>query len=135
MFIHRDMKPDNFVVGYGTKAKKIYLIDFGLAKKYLLKDNNHIPYKDNKNLTGTARFASLNTHLGIEQGRRDDLEGIANVLLYFIKGSVPWMNLKANNKKEKYEKIMEKKLSIPIEKLCENLVDEFKLLLTYSRTL
>jgi casein kinase 1/casein kinase 1 epsilon len=96
------MKPDNFVVGAGNKSKKIYLIDFGLAKKYLLKDNSHIPYKDNKNLTGTARFASLNTHLGIEQGRRDDLEGIANVLLYFIKGSVPWMNLKANNKKEKY---------------------------------
>jgi casein kinase 1/casein kinase 1 epsilon len=59
------MKPDNFVVGFGQKAKKIYMIDFGLAKRYLLKDGNHIPYKDNKNLTGTARFASLNTHLGI----------------------------------------------------------------------
>jgi casein kinase 1 len=64
-FIHRDVKPDNFVVGYGKKSSKIYMIDFGLAKKYVLKDNNHIPYKDNKNLTGTARFASLNTHLGI----------------------------------------------------------------------
>ena len=62
---HRDVKPDNFVVGYGKKSSKIYMIDFGLAKKYVLKDNNHIPYKDNKNLTGTARFASLNTHLGI----------------------------------------------------------------------
>jgi len=72
-FIHRDVKPDNFVVGYGKKSSKIYMIDFGLAKKYVLKDNNHIPYKDNKNLTGTARFASLNTHLGIEQGRRDDI--------------------------------------------------------------
>ena len=117
-FIHRDVKPDNFVIGYGKKSNKIYMIDFGLAKKFLLKDNNHIPYKDNKNLTGTARFASLNTHLGIEQGRRDDIEGIANVLLYFIKGAVPWQNLKANTKKEKYEKIMEKKLSIPIDKLC-----------------
>lgn len=72
-FIHRDVKPDNFVVGHGKKSNKIYMIDFGLAKKYVLKDSNHIPYKDNKNLTGTARFASLNTHLGIEQGRRDDI--------------------------------------------------------------
>lgn len=71
--IHRDVKPDNFVVGHGKKASKIYMIDFGLAKKYLLKDHTHIAYKDNKNLTGTARFASLNTHLGIEQGRRDDI--------------------------------------------------------------
>ena len=134
-YIHRDVKPDNFVVGYGKKSNKVYMIDFGLAKKYLLKDNSHIPYKDNKNLTGTARFASLNTHLGIEQGRRDDLEGIANVLLYFVKGAVPWQNLKANNKKEKYEKIMEKKLSIPIERLCDNLPDVFKQLFIYSRTL
>ena len=65
-YIHRDVKPDNFVVGYGKKSSKIYMIDFGLAKKYVLKEgNSHIPYKDNKNLTGTARFASLNTHLGI----------------------------------------------------------------------
>ena len=105
-FIHRDIKPDNFLMGGNKKSHKMYLIDFGLAKKYVQKDNTHIPYKDNKNLTGTARYASLNTHLGIEQGRRDDIEGIANVLLYFAKGYLPWQNLKANNKKEKYEKIM-----------------------------
>lgn len=64
-FLHRDIKPDNFVVGYGKRSSKLFLIDFGLAKKYLLKDGSHIPYKDTKNLTGTARFASLNTHLGI----------------------------------------------------------------------
>lgn len=98
-FLHRDIKPDNFVVGFGKKSSKLFLIDFGLAKKYLLKDGSHIPYKDTKNLTGTARFASLNTHLGIEQGRRDDIEGIANVLIYLHKGSVPWQNLRANNKK------------------------------------
>ncbi|MCL4119634.1 UNVERIFIED_CONTAM: hypothetical protein GTU68_029552 [Idotea baltica] len=64
-FIHRDIKPDNFVIGRGKKSSKVYLIDFGLAKKYLTKDGSHIPYRDNKNLTGTARYASLNTHLGI----------------------------------------------------------------------
>lgn len=97
--MHRDIKPDNFVIGRGKKANKVYIIDFGLAKRYLLKDGGHIPYRDNKNLTGTARYASLNTHLGIEQGRRDDIEGIVNVLLYFVKGSLPWQNLKANGKK------------------------------------
>lgn len=101
-FIHRDVKPDNFVIGSDSKGYKIYLIDFGLAKRYLDKDGNHIPYKDNKNLTGTARYASLNTHLGIEQGRRDDLECIGNVLLYLLKGDLPWQNMRANNKKEKY---------------------------------
>ena len=72
-FIHRDVKPDNFVMGRGKKTHKLYMIDFGLAKRYILKDGSHIGYRDNKNLTGTARYASLNTHLGIEQGRRDDI--------------------------------------------------------------
>ena len=87
------------MAGRPKNSSKIYIIDFGLAKKYMLKDGSHIPYRDNKNLTGTARYASLNTHLGIEQGRRDDLEGIMNVLLYFVQGSLPWQNLKANGKK------------------------------------
>lgn len=123
------------MVGRGKKASKVYIIDFGLAKKYLLKDGAHIPYRDNKNLTGTARYASLNTHLGIEQGRRDDIEGVIYVLLYFVKGSLPWQNMKANGKKEKYEKIMDKKLTIPLDKLCADLPDEFRKMLAYCRNL
>lgn len=67
-FIHRDIKPDNFCVGLNKTSHKIFILDFGLAKRYIQRDGKHIPYREGKNLTGTARYASINTHLGIEQG-------------------------------------------------------------------
>jgi len=135
-FIHRDIKPDNFLIGLGKKANQVHIIDFGLAKKYRdPKTQQHIPYRENKNLTGTARYASVNTHLGIEQSRRDDLEAVGYVLMYFNRGSLPWQGLKANSKKEKYEKIMEKKMSTPIEVLCKHFPCEFVTYLNYCRSL
>jgi casein kinase 1 len=135
-FIHRDIKPDNFLIGLGKKANQVHVIDFGLAKKYRdPKTQQHIPYREGKNLTGTARYASVNTHLGIEQSRRDDLEAVGYVLMYFNRGSLPWQGLKANGKKEKYEKIMEKKMSTPIEVLCKNFPNEFVTYLNYCRSL
>ena len=133
--IHRDIKPENFLIGKDLGAKNIYMIDFGLAKKFRNKSGVHIPYKDNKNLTGTARYASVNTHLGIEQGRRDDIEGMLYMLIYFYRGNLPWQNIEAKNKKEKYEKIMEIKLSTPVQELCEGLPVQILNTLKYTRRL
>ncbi|XP_019165298.1 PREDICTED: casein kinase 1-like protein 11 [Ipomoea nil] len=135
-FLHRDIKPDNFLMGLGRKANQVYAIDFGLAKKYKdLQTHKHIPYRENKNLTGTARYASVNTHLGVEQSRRDDLESLGYVLMYFLRGSLPWQGLKAGTKKQKYDKISEKKMLTPIEVLCKSYPSEFISYFHYCRSL
>lgn len=135
-FIHRDIKPDNFLMGIGRHCNKLFLIDFGLAKKFRdPRTRIHIPYREDKNLTGTARYASINAHLGIEQSRRDDMESLGYVMMYFNRGSLPWQGMKANNKKQKYEKISEKKMSTPIEVLCKGFPAEFAMYLNYCRSL
>lgn len=135
-FLHRDVKPDNFLMGANRKAHQVYLIDFGLSKRYHEpRTNQHIPYRTGKSLTGTARYASINTHLGLEQGRRDDLEGLTYVLLYFLKGELPWQGLQAADQKEKYHKICQKKQKTAVKDLCANLPDQLASLLTYCRNL
>jgi serine/threonine protein kinase len=133
-FIHRDVKPDNFCIGLGKNKNIVHVIDFGLAKRFRdPKTGMHIPIKEGKSLTGTARYASINTHLGIEQARRDDLEALAYVMIYFLKGELPWQGLKAKNMKEKYEKIMEKKISTNIDILTKGLPEEIATFLNYTR--
>lgn len=135
-FIHRDIKPDNFLMGIGKHCNRLFLIDFGLAKKYRSSRSNvHIKYREKKSLTGTARYASVNAHLGIEQSRRDDMESLGYVLVYFNRGSLPWQGLKAATKKQKYEKISEKKMTTTVETLCKGFPAEFVMYLNYCRYL
>lgn len=136
-FIHRDIKPDNFLIGQKENKGKVHMIDLGLAKKYRdPRTGTHIVYRDNKNLTGTARYASINAHLGVEQSRRDDLEAIGYVLLYFAKnGMLPWQGIQAENKQEKYQRIMEKKMCLPVDVLCRGCPGEFSVYLYYCRAL
>lgn len=188
-----DIKPDNFLMGLGRRSNIVYIIDFGLAKRYRdPKTHVHIMYRENKHLTGTPRYASINNHLGIEQSRRDDLESLGYVFMYFLRGSLPWQarfpphmagsslslcvlrcgrwlamsgaavipvvrmlshvtnpidpasacyttllmqGLRANTKKQKYQKIMEKKMATPIDLLCKGFPDEFRIYFEYCRAL
>ena len=109
--IHRDIKPDNFVMGLQNNYI-VYILDFGLSKKYRSsRTHQHIKFCSNKKLTGTARYASINALKGCEQSRRDDLEAIGYVLMYFLRGSLPWQGLKVNRNEDRYKKIYQKKKS------------------------
>ncbi|DAA12862.1 casein kinase I isoform X1 [Bos indicus] len=130
--IHRDIKPDNFLMGTGPQWKKLFLVDFGLAKKY--RDNRtgqHIPHRSGKSFIGTPFCASISAHLGIEQSRRDDMESIGYVLMYFNRGSLPWQGLKAATLKQKCEKISEMKMTTPVDVLCKGFPIEFAMYLKY----
>lgn len=134
--IHRDIKPENFVIGRGRKSNQIYMIDMGISKLYCDKyTHEHIKFCTGKSMAGTARYTSINSHLGHEQSRRDDMESIAYVLIYFLKGKLPWENIKAANKTEKNQIIRDLKINTPIEQLCEGLPNEFARFLTYARSL
>jgi len=107
-----------------------------MAKQYRdPKTKQHIPYRERKALSGTARYMSINTHLGREQSRRDDLEALGHVFMYFLRGGLPWQGLKAQTNKQKYEKIGEKKAQVPTKELCEGFPDEFRKYLEYTRNL
>ena len=125
-FIHRDIKPDNFVFGVGKNHTLLYLIDLGLAKKYRdLISYQHITYSEDRGLAGTARYVSVNVHLGVEQSCRDDLESVGYVLISLVKGTLPWQGMEVCSKNEKYELISQSKYETPLETLCEGLPVEF----------
>ena len=134
--IHRDIKPDNFVMGLNKENANLFLLDFGLAKKYRSsKTLEQYPYIKKKKLTGTARYASIHALEEMEQSRRDDLESVGYVLMYFLRGNLPWQGLKIKSKEDRYKKILDKKKETTSEQLCKNFSDVFREYLEYSRNL
>lgn len=135
-YIHRDIKPDNFVMGLNDDSNKLYIIDYGLAKKYRDQHTHeHIAYIEGKSLTGTARYASINALSGCEQSRRDDMEAIGYVMIYLLKGHLPWMGIDGATNQERYRKIAECKRNTPLEVLCENLPKEIIVYMRKVRSL
>jgi casein kinase 1 len=134
-YLHRNVSPKNFLIGIGKKAQVIHMLGFDLSKKYIEKYNQHIAYKEGKKVIGSAKFGSLNSLYGIEQSRRDDLEALGYMLVYFIKGRLPWQGLKADRKEEKYKSVFQMKRSLRLENLCEGIPGEFQIYLNYCRGL
>eukprot|EP00826_Nyctotherus_ovalis_P050658 TRINITY_DN6241_c0_g1_i2.p1 TRINITY_DN6241_c0_g1~~TRINITY_DN6241_c0_g1_i2.p1 ORF type:complete len:207 (-),score=41.31 TRINITY_DN6241_c0_g1_i2:331-951(-) len=140
--IHRDVKPENFLTALKQNSALIYMVDFGLAKHYRDPHSGfHIPFRSGKTLTGTARYASLNTHLGYEQSRRDDVEMMVYTMVYFLNGGLPWQRVGGVDKKEKYEKIMLLKKYTSVNVLCRghygifDIIVEIGLMLKYAKEL
>lgn len=130
--LHRDIKPDNFAIGRHKTSHRIFIFDFGLSKKYMDPSGEHIAYKENSHLVGTARYASIHTHGGIEQSRRDDLESFVYMMIYFLKGRLPWQQFNGDNK---YKLILGKKLELTTRELCAGLDPAFRNILDYVRAL
>ncbi len=134
--VHRDIKPDNFVMGRNEAKHIVYLLDFGLSKKYWsTKTNSHIKYTLSRKLTGTARYASINALKGGEQSRRDDLEALCYVLIYFLKGELPWQGIQVDRKEDRYKKIYEIKKDMKEEEICSGIPMEFVRFLKYTKNL
>jgi len=133
--IHRDIKPDNFLIGTGKNKNKIYIIDLGLSKKFINTNNTHIEYKKNKSFIGSFRYSSIRNHKGIEQSRRDDIESIGYMLIYFLKGRLPWQGLKGSTKSKRSKNIFQTKRNTSLETLCADMPPQILTYMKYCRLL
>jgi len=134
-YIHRDLKPDNMMIGREQLNNQIFLIDYGLAKKYRDDTGRHISFKKGGKMVGTARYASINSHQGYQLSRRDDLISLGYILIYFLKGKLPWQKVKGTTKHEKYDNIASLKQTFTLNTICADLPKEFYRFMTYCTNL
>jgi serine/threonine protein kinase len=133
-YIHGDIKPQNILMGLGNLNQTAFLIDFGIAKEYRNSATGaHIPFRLGRRLTGTPAFASINSHLGLDLGRRDDLESLAYTLIYFFRGSLPWLT--GDHEKLSSDSILERKATTSVHCLCRGVPSEIATMIVYSRGL
>ncbi|KIW24846.1 uncharacterized protein PV07_10534 [Cladophialophora immunda] len=139
-YLHRDVKPENFLLGMGERGNVVYMTDLGLAI-YRRPDQWSSSTTPPRAVTarppqllGTCRYASINGHLGVAQSRRDDLEALGYMLVYFMRGRLPWQGLKAK-RDAKYLLVLEKKQTISAHELCAGLPSEFEDYMNYVRNL
>ena len=132
-YIHRDIKPDNFVMDI-TNKERVYCIDFGLSKKYI-KNKKHVLFSKDKKFCGTVRYASIAAHKGYEQSRKDDLEALGYMLIYLYYKKLPWQGITKTSKKDKYNLILAKKEEISEEELCKDLPREFLIYMKYVKNM
>ncbi|CAD8100822.1 unnamed protein product [Paramecium sonneborni] len=133
--VHRDLKPENVLFGVDDECSKIYVVDFGISKVYRDKHGNIHPFRDNTSFIGTTRYASIAAHKGYELSRKDDIESLIYVLLYFMKGQLPWQNMQNVSDEERTSKVGEMKMSIDPKELCKDVPNEFAIILEYLKQL
>jgi casein kinase 1 len=140
-YVHRDLNPSNLLIGLNKRSSLLYLIDFGLAKRFRHpKTHEHIQMTQGKKVNGNLGFASINVHNGIEYSRRDDIISVAFILAFFIKGDLPWLNLAdprqgKRSRKERIAGVKEKKISVSVDELLNHHPAEFKHFLNYAVSL
>jgi serine/threonine protein kinase len=132
-FLHRDVKPENML--RGVSGSTYWLIDYGLAKKYIREGGEHIPQIINKPVVGTPRFVSRHVHAGSQSARRDDMESLGYVFIYLAKGALPWNTKKSDTRKEKLKFIAETKTNTTTKELCKDLPNVFELYMNTVREL
>lgn len=133
-YLHRNLTPENLLRGVNDCKNVVYLIDFARAKRFI-KHNEIIPFSKGKRMTWSICFASVNSQLGFEQSRRDDLESIGYIMVYFLKGELPWQKTFSEDTDERAKLVLRKKLETPVNLLCKGLPEEFKDYLNYVKSL
>lgn len=121
--VHRDIKPDNFLLGLNNQRKRIYIIDFGLCKSYMNNDE-HNPIKKTNNLIGSLTYCSINAHNCIELSRRDDMESLGYMLAFFYLGTLPWQEIKLENIDN--IKNLKQNITNKLPKILENYIKHVK---------